>query len=109
MHTERPDRPNVFDAAILRRMYLGDAVEYHLQVGPRKLDTRQHGDVYLRRRDPVMVEFPVAHCVVLSDDFGSTLDLHADRGADDEESGDVDSALSSAIERAPVELGGGIP
>ena len=109
LHTERPARPNVFDAAILRRMYLGDAVEYHLRVGPRELDTRQHGDVFLRRSQPVMVEFPVAHCVVLSEAHGSTLDLHADRGADDEESADVDDALRSpALDRAPVELGGGL-
>jgi iron(III) transport system ATP-binding protein len=109
LHTEVPDRPNVFDAAILRRMYLGDAVEYHLQVGPRRLDTRQHGDVYLRRSEAVTVELPVAHCVVLSDEHGSTLDLHADRGSDDDESGETGGALlSSALEGAPVELGGGV-
>lgn len=109
LHTERPDRPNVFDAAIQRRMYLGDAVEYHLQVGARKLDTRQHGDVFIRRRQAVMVEFPVAHCVVLSDEHGSTLDLHADRGSDDDESGESDGSLVTSLERAPVELGGGLP
>jgi iron(III) transport system ATP-binding protein len=109
LHTERPDRPNVFDAAIQRRMYLGEAVEYHLQVGPRKVDTRQHGDVFIRRRQPVMVEFPVAHCVVLSDEHGSTLDLHADRGSDDDESGESDGSLVTSLERAPVELGGGLP
>lgn len=108
LHTQRPDRPNVFDAAILRRMYLGDAVEYHLQVGSRRLDTRQHGDVYLRRREAVTVEFPVEHCVVLSDEHGSTLDRHADGGSDDEESGEADDGLiSSALERTRVELGGG--
>jgi iron(III) transport system ATP-binding protein len=109
LHTERPDRPNVFDAAIQRRMYLGEAVEYHLQVGPRKVDTRQHGDVFIRRRQPVMVEFPVAHCVVLSDEHGSTLDLHADCGSDDDESGESDGSLVTSLERAPVELGGGLP
>jgi iron(III) transport system ATP-binding protein len=108
LHVERPDRANVFDAAILRRMYLGEAVEYHLQVGPRRVDTRQHGDVFLRRRQAVFVEFPVEHCMVLSDEHGSTVDVHADRGSDDEETGEGDAALmASALEGAPVELGGG--
>jgi len=105
LHAARPVRPNVFDASIIRRMYLGDAVEYHLQVGARQIDTRQHGDVFLRRRQPAWVEFPVEHCVVLSDEFGATADAHADRGTDDEDNevpDDRAGLLASVFEGAPA-------
>jgi iron(III) transport system ATP-binding protein len=105
LHVERPaGTPNVFDAAIVRRMYLGDAVEYHLQVGPERIDSRQHGDVFLRRSQAAFVEFPVEHCVVLSDEFGATADAHADQGADDEDAAEGEGALlASVLEGAPVD------
>jgi hypothetical protein len=104
LHVERPDATlNVFDAAITRRMYLGDAVEYHLTVGDEPIDSRQHSDVFLRRRDAVFAEFPVEHCVVVSDEFGATADAHADRGSDDDDPVDAQGAImASVLEGAPV-------
>jgi len=104
LHVERPDAtPNVFDASITRRMYLGDAVEYHLMVGGEAIDSRQHSDVFLRRRDAVFAEFPVEHCVVVSDEFGATVDAHADRGSDDDDPVDAQGAImASVFEGAPI-------
>ncbi|MBA3737097.1 MAG: ABC transporter ATP-binding protein [Actinobacteria bacterium] len=104
LHLQRPDAtPNVFDAAITRRMYLGDAVEYHLMVGDEPIDSRQNSDVFLRRREAVFAEFPVEHCVVVSDEFGATVDAHADRGSDDDDPVDAQGAImASVLEGAPI-------
>ena len=107
LHAERPTAtPNVFDASILRRMYLGDAVEYHLVVGEQRIDSRQHSDVFLRRRQAVFAEFPVEHCVVLSDEFGATADAHADRGTDDEETDRPNVVEMATVLDGPLGPGG---
>ena len=116
IHAERPDRPipNLLEARVERRMYLGETIEYELRTGSHLFFSKQHPDVRVRRREQVFLEFPVEHCVVLSKDYGtsSTAELvseddDASDGADgfpdnkDEEAGSFTQLLRGAA-TAPV-------
>lgn len=106
LHAERPaaGTPNVFEAAIRRRMYLGDSVDYSLIVGTEQIDSRQHSDVFLRRSQAAYVEFPVEHCIVLSAEHGSTVDVHADQETEDEDlPGSQAALMTTLLESAPPE------
>jgi len=72
LHLEEPPSgtPNVLPGEVEFVLFLGDVVEYRLIVGGQTLLCKQHPDIRLRRRDKVFVEFPVAHCVVVSDEHG---------------------------------------
>src|SRR6266516_2319026 len=74
LHVERPvsSVPNVLEGRVEYRLFLGESVEYQVSVGGELLLSRQHPDVDLRRRTEVFVEFPVQHCIVVSDERGST-------------------------------------
>jgi iron(III) transport system ATP-binding protein len=74
LHVERPvsSVPNVLEGRVEYRLFLGESVEYQVSVGGELLLSRQHPDVDLRRRTEVFVEFPVQHCIVVSDEHGST-------------------------------------
>jgi iron(III) transport system ATP-binding protein len=74
LHRERPpdNTANVLEGRVEYVLFLGESVEYHVSVGKELLISRQHPDVELRRRSDVFVELPVHHCIVVSDEHGST-------------------------------------
>jgi iron(III) transport system ATP-binding protein len=84
LHAERPPDgvPNVLPGRVEHALFLGESAEYHVSVGKQLLISRQHPDVELRRGQDVHVEFPTEHCVVVSDEHGTTPETRAD--TDDE-------------------------
>ena len=74
LHAERPPDgvPNVLPGRIEYALFLGESAEYTVSVGKEMLVSRQHPDVELRRRQEVWVEFPTEHCIVVSDEHGTT-------------------------------------
>ena len=88
LHAERPPDgvPNVLPGRVEYVLFLGESAEYHLTVGKQLLVSRQHPDVELRRRQEIFVEFPTEHCIVVSDEHGTTPDL---REESDEERDDM--------------------
>ena len=90
LHAERPPAgtANVLDGRVEYRLFLGESVEYQLLVGRELLLSRQHPDVHLRRRSEVFVEFPVQHCIVVSDEHGSTSALQPPEVEEDGEDGE---------------------
>jgi iron(III) transport system ATP-binding protein len=80
LHAERPGDAvqNVLPGQVEYVLFLGESAEYHVRVGRELLISRQHPDVELRRRQEVFVEFPTAHCIVVSDEHGTTPDTRED-------------------------------
>jgi iron(III) transport system ATP-binding protein len=72
LHEADPRRPNVLPGHIRTVQFLGEAVEYHIEVGKELLIGRHHPDVVFRRGSEVFVELPTERCVVVSDGFGTT-------------------------------------
>ena len=87
LHTERPpeNTPNVFPGRIEYVLFLGESAEYTVMVGRQALISRQHNDVELRRGQDVFVEFPTHHCIVVSDEHGTTPDTTRDPEDDGDE------------------------
>jgi iron(III) transport system ATP-binding protein len=85
LHAVRPDAGtgNVLPGRVLFALFLGECVEYHLQVGAEEYVSRQHPDVRFRREDQIFVELPVQRCVVVTDKYGTT--DHANTADPDED------------------------
>jgi iron(III) transport system ATP-binding protein len=90
LHTERPPEqtPNVLPGTIEYVLFLGESAEYTVRVGRQSLTSRQHNDVELRRGQDVFVEFPTHHCIVVSDEHGTTPDT--DPNPDEDGDGELD-------------------
>jgi iron(III) transport system ATP-binding protein len=96
LHTERPheNTPNVFPGRVEYVLFLGESAEYTVRVGQQSLTSRQHNDVDLRRGQDVFVEFPTNHCIVVSDEHGTTPDT--DPHPEDDGDGDGDGQLDTS-------------
>ena len=100
LHTERPheNTPNVFPGRVEYVLFLGESAEYTVRVGQQTLTSRQHNDVDLRRGQDVFVEFPTNHCIVVSDEHGTTPDTEPNRDDDDGEGdGQLDTSAVYAL------------
>jgi iron(III) transport system ATP-binding protein len=100
LHSEAPPEgtANVHRGQIEYVLFLGESAEYQVRVGKQVLISRQNPDVELRRRQEVFVEFPTEHCVVVSDEHGTTPETRADDDDDDDfETQFEQSPLSAAI------------
>ena len=80
LHADRPPlgTANVLPGRVEYVLFLGESAEYHISVGRELLVSRQHPDVELRRRQDIFVEFPTEHCIVVSDEHGTTPDTRED-------------------------------
>jgi iron(III) transport system ATP-binding protein len=87
LHAERPPegRGNVYPGQIEYVLFLGESAEYQVRVGNQLLISRQNPDIVFRRRDEVFVEFPTEHCVVVSDEHGTTPETRFDDEDDDDD------------------------
>jgi iron(III) transport system ATP-binding protein len=84
LHEAQTSAHNLYRGTVHSLYFLGEFIEYHLQVGPQTFVTRQHPDVVFRRGDEVFVELPIKRCVVVSDEFGIVENDSADDGSDDD-------------------------
>jgi iron(III) transport system ATP-binding protein len=84
VHVDRPSAPlpNVLPGRVEYALFLGESAEYQILVGNQQLMCRLHPDIELRRHQEVFVELPREHCVVVSDEFGTTPEAHTDADVD---------------------------
>jgi iron(III) transport system ATP-binding protein len=102
LHAERPpdNTPNVFPGRVEYVLFLGESAEYHVTVGRQLLISRQHHDVELKRGQEIFVEFPTHHCIVVSDEHGTTPDSRSHE--DDEDEGTEFLQPASVFAAEPV-------
>ncbi len=86
LHHERPPEgtPNVYSGMVEYVLFLGEACEYQVRVGHQQLICRVNPDIVFRRRDQAFVELPTEHCVVVSDEHGTTPETREDHDDDDD-------------------------
>jgi iron(III) transport system ATP-binding protein len=87
LHAARPPEgtPNVYPGMVEYVLFLGECCEYQVRVGHQQLICRVNPDIVFRRRDDVFVELPTEHCVVVSDEHGTTPETRQDEEDDDDE------------------------
>ncbi|MBF4769391.1 ABC transporter ATP-binding protein [Nocardioides agariphilus] len=87
LHAARPPEgtPNVYPGMVEYVLFLGESCEYQVRVGHQQLICRVNPDIVFRRRDDVFVELPTEHCVVVSDEHGTTPETRQDEEDDDDE------------------------
>jgi iron(III) transport system ATP-binding protein len=97
LHAQEPSSgtANVLPGTIDYVLFLGESAEYHVSVGKQLLISRQHPDVELRRRQEIFVEFPTEHCIVVSDEHGTTPETQHE--PDDESEARMDDSPLSAL------------
>jgi len=57
--------PNNLEAVVDIGLFVGDAVDYHLQIGEAPLRVKGHPRTHFRRRDKVYVDIPPSECVLI--------------------------------------------
>jgi iron(III) transport system ATP-binding protein len=74
LHAERRQVPGrtILDGLVQHVFYLGESVEYHVEVGKTLLITRAHPDIDFRRHQQISVELPIEHCIVVTAENGVT-------------------------------------
>jgi iron(III) transport system ATP-binding protein len=87
---------NVLRGRVEYVLFLGESAEYHISIGNQLLISRQHPDVEFRRRSEVFVEFPTEHCIVVSDEHGTTPETR-DEPEDETDDARIDDLPFSAV------------
>jgi iron(III) transport system ATP-binding protein len=67
LHREPVDRArNSFEGRVSRAVFLGETIDYSIDLGGATIRTRQHPSLQLRNREPVWMELPTEFTVALA-------------------------------------------
>jgi iron(III) transport system ATP-binding protein len=67
LHTENPERENVFIGRVELALFVGEAVDHEVSVGEVLLNARAASVTRFRREEKVFVELPASSCVVFAE------------------------------------------
>jgi iron(III) transport system ATP-binding protein len=61
----RPDGGNIWEGRVDQKVFLGEAVDFQVKVGPRTLLSRRHPTLRTKVGDPIFVQLKPEKCVVV--------------------------------------------
>jgi iron(III) transport system ATP-binding protein len=62
---DRPSGDNVWQGRVDQKVFLGEAVDFQVKIGPRTLLSRRHPTLRTRIGEPIWVQLDPEKCVVL--------------------------------------------